>query len=440
MISLDANDLSTEIPTNAGYSGGAQMRWLGRTLRAWRPTAASRLHRRVLPPLRLLDDRAARLRRRGARRGRRRCSTRARSTWSCRATTTVIERTDPIRAGRPTRPAPDGSTVEPATDGVTYLWVGSGGRARYPFPPGAGERYRGHAGTTGPVDSYVWVADGTRAPETVAWSRVRYDGYAFLAVDVVPARPGRPTTMTLRTLADALPGQPGPYTEIYLVTLRRVAGAAHLLINLRPAVESGPAPFEARPEGSGGWLHRRGNTDDHHHGRDHDPPVRPGPRPSPARCSATACIAGPFYVVVSLAQALTRDGFDLSRHAWSLLANGALGWIQIANFVADRADGRRLRGRPAPGAAAGPGATWAPRLIGGVRRRAWSRPASSAPTRRSASRSARPADARTDQLARRCCTSSPAASASLCLIAACFVLARRFAARRGAAAGPGSPG
>jgi len=44
-------------------------------------------------------------------------------------------------------------------------------------------------------------------------------------------------------------------------------------------------------------------------------------------------IAGPLYIAVSLAQALTREGFDLTRHAWSLLANGSLGWIQIANFV-----------------------------------------------------------------------------------------------------------
>src|SRR5262245_61577769 len=44
-------------------------------------------------------------------------------------------------------------------------------------------------------------------------------------------------------------------------------------------------------------------------------------------------IAGPLYVAVGLAQALTRDGFDLSRHAWSLLTNGHLGWIQIANFI-----------------------------------------------------------------------------------------------------------
>lgn len=44
-------------------------------------------------------------------------------------------------------------------------------------------------------------------------------------------------------------------------------------------------------------------------------------------------IAGPLYVVVALAQALTRDGFDLSKHSWSLLANGELGWIQITNFI-----------------------------------------------------------------------------------------------------------
>ena len=45
-------------------------------------------------------------------------------------------------------------------------------------------------------------------------------------------------------------------------------------------------------------------------------------------------IAGPVYVGVSLAQALTRDGFDLGRHAWSQLAIGDWGWIQTANLVA----------------------------------------------------------------------------------------------------------
>jgi hypothetical membrane protein len=44
-------------------------------------------------------------------------------------------------------------------------------------------------------------------------------------------------------------------------------------------------------------------------------------------------IAGPIYVLVVGAQAATRDGFDPTRHAASQLANGNLGWIQIANFL-----------------------------------------------------------------------------------------------------------
>lgn len=75
-------------------------------------------------------------------------------------------------------------------------------------------------------------------------------------------------------------------------------------------------------------------------------------------------IAGPLYVVVSLAQALARDGFDLTRHQWSLLANGDWGWIQVVNFVVAGlmtiafAVGLARTLRP------GTGGTWGPRLIG----------------------------------------------------------------------------
>jgi hypothetical protein len=44
-------------------------------------------------------------------------------------------------------------------------------------------------------------------------------------------------------------------------------------------------------------------------------------------------LAGPVYIVVAGAQAFTREGFDFRRHAVSLLANGDLGWIQVANFL-----------------------------------------------------------------------------------------------------------
>lgn len=44
-------------------------------------------------------------------------------------------------------------------------------------------------------------------------------------------------------------------------------------------------------------------------------------------------LAGPFYVTVSLVQALAHEGFDLTRHDWSLLAAGPWGWIQSGNLV-----------------------------------------------------------------------------------------------------------
>jgi hypothetical membrane protein len=74
-------------------------------------------------------------------------------------------------------------------------------------------------------------------------------------------------------------------------------------------------------------------------------------------------LAGPFYIADSLGQALVRDGFDLTRHEWSLLANGRGGWIQTLNLV--------LTGLMVVAAAAGfrralregPAARWAPRLL-----------------------------------------------------------------------------
>jgi Protein of unknown function (DUF998) len=52
-------------------------------------------------------------------------------------------------------------------------------------------------------------------------------------------------------------------------------------------------------------------------------------------CGLLVCgaVAGPLFVAVVVAQALTRTGFDLTRDAASLLDDGSWGWIQSANFV-----------------------------------------------------------------------------------------------------------
>ncbi|MEV6298984.1 DUF998 domain-containing protein [Actinoplanes sp. NPDC051861] len=54
---------------------------------------------------------------------------------------------------------------------------------------------------------------------------------------------------------------------------------------------------------------------------------------TPDVSKAALAAAGPLWATVSLAQAFTRDGFDLMRHPLSLLSTGSLGWLQIVNFV-----------------------------------------------------------------------------------------------------------
>jgi hypothetical protein len=44
-------------------------------------------------------------------------------------------------------------------------------------------------------------------------------------------------------------------------------------------------------------------------------------------------LAGPIYILVGIAQLLTREGFDITRHPLSFMSLGDLGWIQITNFI-----------------------------------------------------------------------------------------------------------
>jgi hypothetical protein len=44
-------------------------------------------------------------------------------------------------------------------------------------------------------------------------------------------------------------------------------------------------------------------------------------------------LAGPIYIIVGIAQILTRAGFDITRHPLSFMSLGDRGWIQITNFI-----------------------------------------------------------------------------------------------------------
>ncbi|WP_171060017.1 purple acid phosphatase family protein [Streptomyces montanus] len=199
VISLDANDISFEIPANLGISGGTQTAWLERRLREYR--AAEGIDFIVV----FFHHCAY-------------CTSTAhaseggvRQEWVplfekytvdlvINGHNHVYERTDVIKSGEVSRQLPIGGTAHPETDGVVYVTAGAAGRSLYTFS--ADESYEGHEKENDAVSSFVCLKDGGRQQETVAWSRVRYLDYSFLRVDVTPAPKGRTATLTVRGIAE----------------------------------------------------------------------------------------------------------------------------------------------------------------------------------------------------------------------------------------------
>jgi hypothetical protein len=200
IISLDANDVSDELPANHGYSGGAQARWLAAKLAALRADpqvdfVVAYFHhcayctctahgseggvRQVFTPL--FDQYSVDL--------------------VINGHNHIFERTDPIKAGVATGAAPSGSTIHPAKQGTTYITAGGGGESLYQFS--AADSYEGHVDNVASITSFVNEPGGTTASETVTWSRVRYTGYCLLVLDSKPGwRPGATSTLTVRGLAE----------------------------------------------------------------------------------------------------------------------------------------------------------------------------------------------------------------------------------------------
>ncbi len=54
---------------------------------------------------------------------------------------------------------------------------------------------------------------------------------------------------------------------------------------------------------------------------------------TPTRLLRLGALAGPLYVGVGILEVALRPGFDIRRHALSLMSNGDWGWVQIASFV-----------------------------------------------------------------------------------------------------------
>jgi hypothetical protein len=71
-------------------------------------------------------------------------------------------------------------------------------------------------------------------------------------------------------------------------------------------------------------------------------------------------LAGPIYLFLTVFQMFIREGFDPTRHSWSLLSNGDLGWIHVMNFIVTGllilagASGIRMLLKNTPGGTWGP--------------------------------------------------------------------------------------
>jgi hypothetical protein len=217
-ISLDANDVSNEIPANRGYSGGSQTKWL-----------ADRLYfLRTQPDIDFVvvyfHHCAYSTTNQHASEGG------VRADWVplfdkykvdlvVNGHNHVYERSDALRGNAIQREVPIGGSVDPAKDGTIYVTAGGAGRSLYSFP--VPDSYAGHVADQADVPGYYWNSSGNKVTESVDWSRVRYTGYSFIAVDVAPASKGHTTTLTVRAVAES-------GAEIDHFVLRRTAGQTDL--------------------------------------------------------------------------------------------------------------------------------------------------------------------------------------------------------------------
>jgi Purple acid Phosphatase, N-terminal domain/Calcineurin-like phosphoesterase len=199
VLSLDANDVSNEIPANLGYSGGAQTTWLAAQLAAYR-------QRPDIDFIVVYFHHCAY------------CTCSAHSSEGGVRTNWVplfdqysvdlvinghnhlYERTDPLKGGVATTTAPIGTTVTPATQGTTYITAGGGGESLYKFT--AADSYEGAVDNVASVSAYINAAGGTEVPETVTWSRVRYTGYCLVVIESQPGHRHGTSTLTIRGLSE----------------------------------------------------------------------------------------------------------------------------------------------------------------------------------------------------------------------------------------------
>ncbi|AXK36079.1 phosphoesterase [Streptomyces armeniacus] len=198
VVALDANDVSYEIPANRGYTDGAQTRWLGARLRELR--AAGDIDFVVVFFHHCAYSTSTHASDGGVREEWVPLFDRHQVDLVINGHNHVYERTDPVRGDKPTRALPVGGSTEPARDGTVYVTAGGGGKKLYDFP--VPDSYEGHEDERDHVPTFHWTGPDEQEGDRVEWSRVRYTGFSFLAVESRPGTAGRAPKLEVTALAE----------------------------------------------------------------------------------------------------------------------------------------------------------------------------------------------------------------------------------------------
>ncbi|MBA4866121.1 metallophosphoesterase family protein [Streptomyces sp. PSKA54] len=189
IVALDANDVSYEIPANKGYTEGRQTAWLDRRLGELRASASVDFivvffHHCMYSTSTHASDG-------GVRDAWLPLFTKHQVDLVINGHNHVYERTDAIRNGEVGRPVPVGASTDPTRDGIVYVTAGGAGKDLYGFPAGVEDSYEGAVKDRDSVLTFHWTKSRLPDPDTVEWSRVRYTGFSFLAVEAVAGADAR---------------------------------------------------------------------------------------------------------------------------------------------------------------------------------------------------------------------------------------------------------
>jgi 3',5'-cyclic AMP phosphodiesterase CpdA len=189
VVALDANDVSYEIPANKGYLDGKQTAWLDKRLGELRARddiefVVVFFHHCAYSTSTHASDGGVR------------------DAWVplfakhqvdlvINGHNHVYERTDAIKGagnGEVGKPVPVGASTDPTRDGIVYVTAGGAGKDLYGFGPGVPDSYEGDVHDRESIVTFHWTKSRLPDPDTVEWSRVRYTGFSFLAVEVEKGR------------------------------------------------------------------------------------------------------------------------------------------------------------------------------------------------------------------------------------------------------------